>query len=88
MERLGRATWPVKPRGSGRALREEPRYNGALGKRRLRAGRAFSRDDSDERARATSEFQLKIREAEVRGAEKTETREYLTVLNNRSCLTS
>jgi hypothetical protein len=32
MERLGRATWPVKPRDSGRALREQPRYNGATGK--------------------------------------------------------
>ena len=31
MERLGRATWPVTPRGSGRAQRELPRYNGATG---------------------------------------------------------
>jgi predicted RNase H-like HicB family nuclease len=27
----GWATWPEKPRGSGQALREQPRYNGASG---------------------------------------------------------
>jgi hypothetical protein len=32
MERGGRATWPVQPRGSGRDERERARYNGALGK--------------------------------------------------------
>jgi hypothetical protein len=26
MERMGLATWPVKPRGSGRALRAQSRY--------------------------------------------------------------
>jgi hypothetical protein len=31
MEQMGCATWPVKPRGSGRARRERPRYNGADG---------------------------------------------------------
>jgi hypothetical protein len=31
MELLGEATWPVTPRGSGRARRELPTYNGAFG---------------------------------------------------------
>ena len=45
MERLGRATWPVTPRGSGRAQRELPRYKGrdiaaACGQLRLQTNRA------------------------------------------------
>ena len=35
MELMGSATWPVKPRGSGRAERGRARYNGAAGREHI-----------------------------------------------------
>ena len=52
MELMGSATWPVKPRGSGRALRAQPRYNGANGMSDMEG--KMTRVGASERGQGTS----------------------------------